>query len=104
LAQRRVQTTTSDVIDAVTRHYEVEERELKGRQRTKAIVLPRQVAMYLLREETDISLEEIGRSMGGRDHTTVLHGIKKIESALENDVQLRAAVMAIRESLFTTDD
>ena len=102
-SQRRVQTTTSDVMDAVTRHFKVEERDLKGRQRTKTIVLPRQVAMYLLREETDISLEEIGRSMGGRDHTTVMHGIKKIEAALENDVQLRSDIMAIRESLLTTN-
>ena len=57
--------------------------------------------MYLLREETDISLEEIGRAMGGRDHTTVLHGVKKIEAALDEDVQLRASLMAIREVLLT---
>ena len=99
--QRRAKTTASDVVDAVARHFKVQEKDLKGRQRTRDIVFPRQVAMYLLREETDISLEEIGRSMGGRDHTTVLHGIKKIESALDSDVQLRASLMAIREDLLT---
>ncbi|HEV2073959.1 MAG TPA: chromosomal replication initiator protein DnaA [Thermomicrobiales bacterium] len=99
--QRRAKTTASDVVDAVVRHFKVQEKDLKGRQRTRDIVFPRQVAMYLLREETDISLEEIGRSMGGRDHTTVLHGIKKIESALDSDVQLRASLMAIREDLLT---
>jgi chromosomal replication initiator protein len=99
--QRRAATSADDVIDAVCRQYGVSEKDLKGRQRTREIVTPRQVAMYLLREETDISLEEIGRAMGGRDHTTVLHGIKKIEGALDTDVQLRAALMAIREGLLT---
>ena len=99
--QRRAKTTASDVVDAVARHYQIQEKDLKGRQRTRNIVFPRQVAMFLLREETDISLEEIGRAMGGRDHTTVLHGIKKIEAALDSDVQLRASIMAIREDLLT---
>jgi chromosomal replication initiator protein len=101
ISQRRASTTSSDVIDAVSRHFQVSEKDLLGRQRTREIVFPRQVAMYLLREETDISLEEIGRAMGGRDHTTVLHGIKKIEAALDDDVQLRASLMAIREVLLT---
>ncbi len=57
--------------------------------------------MYLLREETDASLLDIGRSLGGRDHTTVLHGIRQIERALVNDVGLRSQIMAIREALFT---
>lgn len=102
-SQHRNQTTVPDVVDAVCRHYQVDEKDIKGRQRARKIVLPRQVAMYLLREETEISLEEIGRAMGGRDHTTVLHGIKKIETAMENDVQLRASIMTIREGLLTTD-
>ena len=101
ISERRAATTADDVIAAVCRHYQVSEKDLKGRQRTREIVVPRQVAMYLLREETDISLEEIGRAMGGRDHTTVLHGIKKVESAANSDTQLRAALMAIREDLLT---
>jgi len=99
--QRRAATSAGDVIDAVCRRYGVSEKDLKGRQRTREIVTPRQVAMYVLREETDISLEEIGRAMGGRDHTTVMHGIRKVEAALDSDVQLRAALMAIREDLLT---
>jgi chromosomal replication initiator protein len=101
ISQRRASTTAEDVIDAVSRHYNVAEKDLKGRQRTRDIAFARQVAMYLLREETDISLEEIGRAIGGRDHTTVLHGIKKIEAALDADMQLRASLMAIREDLLT---
>jgi len=59
------------------------------------------VAMYLLREETDSSLVDIGQVLGGRDHTTVMHGIRQIERALESDTGLRSHLMAIREALFT---
>jgi chromosomal replication initiator protein len=100
-SQRRTTTSAAEVIDAVSKHYQVEEKDLMGRKRTRDVVLPRQIAMYLLREETDISLEEVGRALGGRDHTTVMHGIKKIEAALENDVQMRASIMSIREALLT---
>jgi chromosomal replication initiator protein len=100
-SQRRTTTSASEVIDAVSKHYQVEEKDLMGRKRTRDVVLPRQIAMYLLREETDISLEEIGRAIGGRDHTTVMHGIKKIEAALESDIQMRASIMSIREELMT---
>ena len=101
IARRKASTTSMDVIDAVTRYYKVSEKDLIGRQRNRDIVAPRQVAMYLIRQETDGSLVDIGRALGGRDHTTILHGIEKIERSLESDVQLRSQVMAIRESLLT---
>jgi len=98
---RRAKLTTAGVVSAVGRHYGVEVSAIAGRGRTKEIVLPRQVAMYLLREETDASLLEIGQALGGRDHTTVLHGIRQIERALSTDVGLRSQIMVIREALFT---
>jgi chromosomal replication initiator protein len=98
---RRAKLTPEGVVSAVGRHYGVEVRAIAGRGRTKEIVLPRQVAMYLLREETDASLLEIGHVLGGRDHTTVLHGIRQVERALSTDVGLRSQIMAIREALFT---
>jgi chromosomal replication initiator protein len=96
---RRTRVTRDEVIGAVLRHFGVARRELAGRSRTKDIVLPRQVAMYLLRAETDASLLEIGGALGGRDHTTVLHGIKQIERSLGSDASLRSQVLAIKESL-----
>jgi chromosomal replication initiator protein len=96
---RRTRVTRDEVIDAVLRHFGVGRRELSGRSRTKEIVLPRQVAMYLLRAETDASLLEIGGELGGRDHTTVLHGIKQIERSLGSNASLRAQILAIKESL-----
>jgi chromosomal replication initiator protein len=101
IGARRATTTDGDVLDAVARYYRINQQELSGRSRKRDITLPRHVAMYLLREETQSSLVDIGRSLGGRDHTTVLHGIEKIERDLEQDVQLRAQVMAIRESIMT---
>ena len=62
-------------------------------------MLPRQVAMYLLRAETDASLLEIGSELGGRDHTTVLHGIKQIERCWGPMPPCDAQVLAIKESL-----
>jgi chromosomal replication initiator protein len=55
--------------------------------------------MYLLRAETDASLLEIGGELGGRDHTTVLHGVRQIERSLATNASLRASVLAIKESL-----
>ena len=72
-----------------------------GTRGRPAEAFARQVAMYLLREETGISLAEIGSELGGRDHTTVMHGIEKIERELGTDTALRAHLMAIREALFT---
>lgn len=96
---RRVLVTRDDVISAVLDYFGVGKRELAGKSRTRDIVVPRQVAMYLLRAETDASLIEIGSELGGRDHTTVLHGIRQVEKSLASDAQLRAHVHAIRESL-----
>jgi len=89
------------VVEAVAAYYKVHLKDLRGRGRTKEIVLPRQVAMYLVREETSLSLGDIGQELGGRDHTTVMHGIEKIEQALTADAALRSQVVAIREAIFT---
>jgi chromosomal replication initiator protein len=101
LANRRSTMTSLDVLDAVARYFRIEQRDLTGRSRKREVTVPRHIAMYLMREETEASLVEIGRALGGRDHTTVLHGIEKTERDLGDDVQLRAQVMAIREAILT---
>ncbi|MGI8644066.1 MAG: chromosomal replication initiator protein DnaA [Thermomicrobiales bacterium] len=98
---RRSTTRPTDVVEAVASHFGVSLKELRGRGRSKEIVGPRQVAMYLMREETGASLSEIGHALGDRDHTTVMHGIAKIERDLATDTTLRANVMSVREALFT---
>ena len=99
IAPRRY-LTASAVLDAVTRHYRVDLRALRGKQRDKSIVLPRQVAMYLLHKDLEMPLTEIGRELGGRDHSTVLHGVEKVKVDVEADAQLRKDISSIREALY----
>jgi chromosomal replication initiator protein len=87
------------ILATVARHYDLSEAQLIGRSRARAVSLPRQLAMYLIREETDTSLPQIGRLLGGRDHTTIIHGCKKIGSQIESDEQLRRDWLAIKQTL-----
>lgn len=100
-AARKADITNDDVITTVAEKCGVTTDAMKGRNRAQEIVMPRQIAMYLMREETGASLAEIGRALGGRDHTTVIHGIEKIESRLQEDAALRTRIIAIREALLT---
>ena len=95
----RARPTPNGVIDAVAAYFKADVAAMRGRSRAKEIVLPRQVAMYLVREETGASLAEIGQALGGRDHTTVMHGIEKIERESQTDSGLRTDLMRIRESI-----
>ena len=100
LEARRAAITPERVISEITKQSKVSLTELRGRGRSKEIVLPRQIAMYILREETGTSLVEIGNLLGGRDHSTVMHGIAKIEKALETDTGIRQKVSSLREALY----
>jgi len=73
--------------------------ELKTKRRTKNIVLPRQVAMYLSRQLTEASLPEIAKFFGGKDHTTVLYACNKIQSDLKNNSELRERVSKIIQEI-----
>jgi chromosomal replication initiator protein len=97
---RRQRVTNDSIVDHVSKYYGIDGKILKGRQRSRNIVVPRQVAMYLMREETESSLVEIGTALGGRDHTTVLHGCEKIAQELNTDSRLRSDVLEIRNRLY----
>jgi chromosomal replication initiator protein len=73
---------------------------LQGQKRDKAIVMPRQIAMFLMREETDVSLLRIGAELGGRDHSTVLHACDKISREVANNDELRREIAAVREMIY----
>jgi chromosomal replication initiator protein len=88
-----------EVLQTVANYYNVPLATLTGKGRDKEIVRPRQVAMFLMREETSASLSLIGSELGGRDHSTVLHGSDKIAEALDADNTLRQQVMEMRELL-----
>jgi chromosomal replication initiator protein len=97
---KKRQVTPERIALAVSEYYGVQMDQLKGQKRDKAIVTPRQVAMFLMREETDVSLLRIGAELGGRDHSTVLHACDKItrESAVNDE--LRREIAAVRELIY----
>jgi len=77
--------TVEDIQTVVSDFYSIRLADMKGKKRTKNIVLPRQIAMYVSKEMTTMSLPEIGESFGGRDHTTVLHAVRKIVTKRKED-------------------
>lgn len=91
--------TIERIQQVVAGYYELAVEDMKGKRRDRHIVLPRQVAMYLVREETPSSLPVIGQAFGGRDHTTALHSIDKIANEVKEDARLRYDVQAIRDRL-----
>ncbi len=97
---RRRQITPARVVETVASFYSMDIDDLKAKSRSRDIVVPRQIAMYIIREETDTSLTDIGAEFGNRDHTTVMHACEKIEKAKETDNQIRQAVLAIRQMLY----
>jgi chromosomal replication initiator protein len=91
--------TIEDVLRVVTARYKLRVSDLQSRRRTRSIVLPRQICMYLARALTPLSLEEIGGYFGGRDHSTVLHAEAKISNLLQRDVHLGHAIEALKHDL-----
>ncbi len=89
------------IIEEASHHYRVSIDELLGRSRTKNIALARQVIMYLLMYELEMSPTQVGRLLGGRDHATVIHGAGKINGEINEDSQLRQDVLTIKEAIFT---
>ena len=87
------------ILSAVARHFQLSEEDLRGRSRRRSVSVPRQLTMFLIREETDASLPQIGQILGGRDHTTIMHGCEKISSQIETNEQLRRDWLAIKQSL-----
>ncbi|GHO43384.1 chromosomal replication initiator protein DnaA [Ktedonospora formicarum] len=88
-----------EVIDGVCRYYNVESERIRGKQRDRDIMWPRQVAMYLMREETTASLQQIGAELGGRDHTTVMHGWEKVQAEMQHNDRVRHEIATVLESL-----
>ncbi len=86
-------------MQAVAEAFDLSLERLLGRDRAREVALPRQIAMYLMREETGVSLPQIGEMLGGRDHTTVMYGCDKVADLLETDEGLRRQVIQIKEFL-----
>lgn len=93
-------TVTAQVIlDVVSQRYNVTVADLQSKKRSKEYTLPRQIAMYLIREMTGLSTTAIGRELGDRDHTTVMHGCEKITEALAKDPTFKRNIEDLKESI-----
>lgn len=97
-----VTITIADIIAAVSIYYRVNTESLLASGRARTIVYPRQVIMYLARTETNASFQEIGRALGNRDHSTVLHGYEKITEMVARNDSIRRDILEIRTQLYDT--
>jgi chromosomal replication initiator protein len=100
LLPRRSKVEPEEVIKSVADAFGIQRDRMLSRDRSREVALPRQIAMYLMREESNISLPLIGETLGGRDHTTIMYGCDKIADLLERDDRLRRQVIEIRETLY----
>ena len=91
--------TPEYIISIVAEHYNVTTADLCGNKRSSKIVMPRQIAMYLCREILDTSLKTIGKNLGNRDHTTVMHGIEKIENELKTNENLKNSIDILKKKI-----
>ncbi|MDP4038551.1 MAG: chromosomal replication initiator protein DnaA [bacterium] len=89
------------VIGKVASYYNLKIDDIIGAKRDKQIVLPRQIAMYLMRSELDMSFPQIADSLGGRDHTTVMHGVKKIDNLKEKSQAVNLEIKTLKQKIFS---
>lgn len=92
--------TAKQIIDKTARYFRIDTKEILGEKRDKHIVVPRQIAMYLLRSELHLSFPRIAVELGRKDHTTAIHSVEKIEKAIKLDFVVREQVADIRERLY----
>lgn len=92
--------TAKQIIDKTARHFQIDSKEICGVKRDKYIVVPRQIAMYLLRSELHMSFPRIAQELGRKDHTTAIHSVEKIEKSIKLDFLIREQVAEIREKLY----
>jgi chromosomal replication initiator protein len=99
LVEKNREITVEEIQKTVATHFNIKVADIKSPKRLKALVLPRQIAMYLARQLTSCSYPEIGERFGGKDHSTIIHAIKKMEKQMDQDFQLRSIINGIKNGL-----
>lgn len=99
LVEKNKEITVEEIQKIVGAYFNLKIIDLKSSKRLKNLVLPRQIAMYLSRQLTSCSFPDIGEKFGGKDHSTIIHAIKKIEKAMNEDIELRLTISNIRNSI-----
>ncbi|HPF31088.1 MAG TPA: chromosomal replication initiator protein DnaA [Candidatus Saccharibacteria bacterium] len=92
--------SSKQIVDKTAKHFQIDVAEMCSEKRDKHIVVPRQIAMYLLRSELHLSFPKIAIELGRKDHTTAIHSVEKIEKAIKLDYIIREQVSSIREKLY----
>jgi chromosomal replication initiator protein len=92
--------SAKQIIERTAKHFQIPLEDILGPKRDKDIVVPRQVAMYMLRSELHLSFPKIARELGRKDHTTAIHSVEKVEKEINYDIDLRTAVTEIKERLY----
>jgi chromosomal replication initiator protein len=92
--------TTKVILQTVSEFYDTPLVDLAGACRKKELVVPRQIAMYLMREEINASYINIGQELGGRDHTTVIHACEKIKEAINSDQKIKQDIILLKQKLY----
>ena len=98
---RHAQVSVDDIMSLITTEFAISARELTGKGRTQTVSLPRQIAMHLLREHTESSLDDVGRIFGNRDHTTVLYAVNKIRGRAQKDRMFKELLDGLSNRLLT---
>jgi len=99
ISNQKPDITVPYIQQVVASYYSITTADLSGRKRTQSIVLPRQIAMYLSRKLLEVSLPDVGRFFGGRDHSTVIHSCEKIANEIETDAKLRDTVNDLERNI-----
>lgn len=102
ISNKKPQLSATNVIDKTARFYNLNTSDIMGVKRDKEIVLPRQVVMYLLRSKLNLSYPRIATQLGGKDHTTIMHGSKKIEKLVSSDVEFKKELEELNEFIEST--
>lgn len=100
IEEKRRIITPDLIIKEVHRYFKIPVEDLLGNKRNKEVVLPRQITMYLLRSEANMSYPEIGKTMSGKDHSTIIHGYNKIEANIAQNRQIKDDISFIKEKLY----
>ena len=87
----------------MARFYDISIKDITGQSRKKELVKPRQIIMYIMREEINTSFPTIGQELGGRDHTTIIHDYNKIKGLLMDNNDLEGEIKSIKDKLYSVD-
>ena len=97
---RQESVSPNKILDAVSKFYNLNKEKLIGKERGSEVMKPRQIAIYLIRKEAGLSYPSIGKELGGRDHTTIMHAFNKIKESIKTDTDLKQEVSSVKELCF----